>query len=176
MAYSKHGMTHTKLYEVFKGMKTRCRKSDKNPKNKHYKDKGIAICDEWLNDSSRFIEWALNNGYQEGLEIDRIDNDKGYSPDNCRWVTHAENMRNTCKTRILTVNGETNTIHYFSEKYSIGEDTIRSRLRRGWSHEAAVLLPLRKGKRCEERFIQKIVANSAAIKSAKISTQLIRWL
>lgn len=46
MSYSKHGMTHTKLYEVFKGMKTRCRKSDKNPRNKHYKDKNITICDE----------------------------------------------------------------------------------------------------------------------------------
>ncbi|HFO6560907.1 TPA: hypothetical protein ACHKTU_000074 [Escherichia coli] len=153
MAYSKHGMTHTKLYKVFIGMKTRCKKSNNNPRNKHYREKGITICDEWLNDSSKFIEWALNNGYHEGLEIDRIDNDKGYSPDNCRWVTHAENMRNTCKTRMLTVNGETNTIHYFSEKYGIGEHTIHIRLRLGWSHEAAVLLPLRKEKIREKRSI-----------------------
>ncbi|EPM2991048.1 hypothetical protein ACTLJQ_000849 [Escherichia coli] len=153
MAYSKHGMTHTKLYKVFIGMKTRCKKSNNNPRNKHYREKGITICDEWLNDSSKFIEWALNNGYQEGLEIDRIDNDKGYSPDNCRWVTHAENMRNTCKTRMLTVNGETNTIHYFSEKYGIGEHTIHIRLRLGWSHESAVLLPLRKEKIREKRSI-----------------------
>ena len=153
MTYSKHGMTHTKLYKVFIGMKTRCKKSNNNPRNKHYREKGITICDEWLNDSSKFIEWALNNGYQEGLEIDRIDNDKGYSPDNCRWVTHAENMRNTCKTKMLTVNGETNTIHYFSEKYGIGEHTIYMRLRSGWSHEAAVLLPLRKEKIREKRSI-----------------------
>ncbi|HBB2114862.1 TPA: hypothetical protein J9582_000105 [Escherichia coli] len=171
MAYSKHGMTHTKLYKVFIGMKTRCKKSNNNPRNKHYREKGITICDEWLNDSSKFIEWALNNGYQEGLEIDRIDNDKGYSPDNCRWVTHAENMRNTCKTRMLTVNGETNTIHYFSEKYGIGEHTIHIRLRLGWSHEAAVLLPLRKEKIREKRSIQQIADDSANTERAKRAIQ-----
>ncbi|WP_215410423.1 HNH endonuclease [Escherichia coli] len=171
MAYSKHGMTHTKLYKVFIGMKTRCKKSNNNPRNKHYREKGITICDEWLNDSSKFIEWALNNGYQEGLEIDRIDNDKGYSPDNCRWVTHAENMRNTCKTRMLTVNGETNTIHYFSEKYGIGEHTIHIRLRLGWSHEAAVLLPLRKEKIREKRSIQQIADYSANAERAERSIQ-----
>ncbi|EEU9900737.1 hypothetical protein AL580_002418 [Escherichia coli] len=171
MAYSRHGMTHTKLYKVFIGMKTRCKKSNNNPRNKHYREKGITICDEWLNDSSKFIEWALNNGYQEGLEIDRIDNDKGYSPDNCRWVTHAENMRNTCKTRMLTVNGETNTIHYFSEKYGIGEHTIHIRLRLGWSHEAAVLLPLRKEKIREKRSIQQIVDDSTNAERAERAIQ-----
>lgn len=88
-----HGGTHTRLYRIWKGMKNRCY----NPKQSRYNiygGRGITICDEWLNDFQVFRSWALTNGYQESLTIDRIDNDKGYNPDNCRWATYSEQIHN----------------------------------------------------------------------------------
>ena len=61
---------------------------------KNYGGRGITICTEWLHDFKAFRDWALSHGYQEGLSIDRIDNDKGYSPDNCRWATAKEQRHN----------------------------------------------------------------------------------
>lgn len=95
----KHGMKGTKLYEVWKGMKRRCY-NYRCDDYENYHDRGITICDEWLNDNTTFFKWALSNGYEKGLSIDRIDNNKGYSPDNCRWATateHANNMQNSIR-------------------------------------------------------------------------------
>ena len=61
---------------------------------KRYGGRGITVCDEWLNDTQEFINWALNNGYENELEIDREDNDKGYNSENCRWITRQENVQN----------------------------------------------------------------------------------
>lgn len=88
-----HGGRHTRLYTIWKGMKNRCY----NPKQAHYDNyggRGITICDEWLNSFEQFQNWAIANGYQDDLTIDRIDNDKGYSPDNCRWTTYFDQIHN----------------------------------------------------------------------------------
>ena len=92
-----HGATccgnRTRLYNIWSGMKERCyNHSAINYKN--YGGRGITICTEWLHDFKAFRDWALSHGYQEGLSIDRIDNDKGYSPDNCRWATAKEQRHN----------------------------------------------------------------------------------
>lgn len=87
----KHGGSTSKLYWVWDCMKQRCN----NPNQRAYKwygAKGIKVCEEWLNDFTAFQKWAYNNGYKEGLSIDRIDPTKDYSPDNCQWITLSENV------------------------------------------------------------------------------------
>lgn len=86
-----HDLCEHPLYNVWNSMKQRC----ENKNNDHYKDyggRGIVICEEWSNNIKNFIDWAFENKLEKGLEIDRIDNNKGYSPDNCQVITHSENM------------------------------------------------------------------------------------
>ena len=80
----------SRLLGIFRQMKTRCYNKN-NPSYPRYGQKGIKICDEWMNNRRTFVEWALSHGYKEGLTIDRIDPGKGYSPDNCQWLTRSEN-------------------------------------------------------------------------------------
>lgn len=93
---SKHGGSYTRIYSVWVGMKKRCL----NPKHisyKYYGAKGITICNEWTDKDNGFINfrnWALNTGYADNLELDRIENKKGYYPENCHFVTHSENQKN----------------------------------------------------------------------------------
>ena len=92
----KHGGSvggSNRLYRIWGAMKTRCY----NPNHRayaHYGGRGITVCAEWLHDFAAFQNWALSNGYHEGLSIDRTDNDKGYSLDNCQWVTQAQQNQN----------------------------------------------------------------------------------
>ena len=91
----KHGLYKSKLYNIWNNIKNRTLK----PKHKNYLDyggRGITMCDEWKNDFISFYDWAMSNGYEEnkGLSIDRIDNDGGYSPENCRWTTQTIQNRN----------------------------------------------------------------------------------
>ena len=94
-----HGMCKTRLYSVWMDMLVRGGvHKGASEKDKHnYQDRGITVCDEWLV-FENFRDWALSHGYKEGLQIDRVDNDKGYCPENCRWVTPKENANNRRNT------------------------------------------------------------------------------
>lgn len=97
-----HKKTNTRLYSIWSNMKQRCT----NPKLPRYKDyglRGITVCREWLEDFNYFYEWAMKNGYDDNLTIDRINNDGNYEPSNCRWITNKEQQLNK-RVKISRVN------------------------------------------------------------------------
>lgn len=132
-----------RLKTLWKGMKDRC-----NPKNKQYRrkyyERGIAVCDEWKNNFEAFYEWSISNGYSPILSLDRIDNNKGYSPNNCRWATTKQQTNNTSKNVIMTMNGVSHTLAEWAEITGINQFTLYGRKRAGWPDEKALKTPSRK--------------------------------
>ena len=120
-------------------MKSRCYYT-KNKNYNAYGGRGIAVCDEWKNDFMSFYNWAMENGYDDTLTIDRIDNNKGYEPSNCRWVDMKQQSRNRRNTRTITYKGETKPISEWCELLNLNYYTVISRLDRlGWSVERTLL-------------------------------------
>ena len=134
--YSDH-----RLNGIWYGMKQRCY----NPKHPHYHNyggKGIKVCKAWAESYLNFAKWALKNGYQDGLTIDRLDNDKGYFPANCRWVTYLEQGKNRATNRVLVYKGKAYIMVDLARETGIKKSTLRERLNRGWSVEEAVETPI----------------------------------
>lgn len=119
-----------KLHLAYKNMRTRC----DNPRSKswpNYGGRGISVCHEWTVSRDSFINWALSNGVQFGLSLDRIDNNGNYSPQNCRWSTLKEQLRNQQRTRWITFGGVTMAASAWAEEVGVRPDTILHRLSRG---------------------------------------------
>ena len=145
-----HGMSDTRIYRIYHKMYLRCY-FKVNPAYPNYGGRGITICQEWLGEHGfeNFAEWSIKNGYDDNLSIDRKDNDKGYSPDNCRWATAKEQANNTRSTVFLTYKGETKPASEWAEITGIRQDTLTTRKRNGWSDEECIEVPLnsRRGKK-----------------------------
>lgn len=138
----KHGDTDSRLYNVWCAIKRRCY-NPTVPEYKNYGARGIQMCDEWKDDYGAFMKWAYDNGYQQDAPrgvctIDRIDNTKGYSPDNCRWVSMTVPTNNLRTNHRITYNGETHTIAEWARIYQQKYRFVYQRLTRyGWDFERA---------------------------------------
>lgn len=133
-----HGYYGTRLYRRWNQMKNRCT----NVKHKDYKDygaRGITLCAEWYS-FIPFKDWALAHGYSDTLQIDRIRNNEGYSPDNCHFVQGRQNQQNKRNTHLLTAFGETKCIAAWSEDKRClpKRQTLYARIARGWKPEDAI--------------------------------------
>ena len=147
--HARHGQSRTKIYAVWKMMRNRT----SNPKAINYKDyggRGIHLCKEWT-DFANFYEWAIKNGYKDGLTIERKNNEKGYSPDNCEWTTRKEQNNNRRSSRRITYKGKTKTVTEWETQLGMSRHTLQERLYRGWSVEKAIETPVRKHKKYKKR-------------------------
>lgn len=123
------GYTRKRLQRILRNMRRRCY----SPRDKNYEwygAKGVTICDEWLQNPKSFEDWALSNGYQDNLTIDRIDANLDYSPDNCRWVPNTENARRKSTTSYLDVDGEVHTGREWAHEMGMGVNTINQYIRK----------------------------------------------
>lgn len=125
-----HGDSYSKLYGVYISIIDRCY----NPNNKRFKDyggRGIIVCDEWKDSYLNFKKWAVFSGYKEGLSIDRKNNDLGYSPSNCRWVTRIVQQNNMRKNHIVEYNGQSKTIAEWLRELNIKYDKLWKSIKKG---------------------------------------------
>lgn len=132
--------TGTRLYETWKNMRNRCRPGNKNANR--YFDRGITVCDEW-NDYKKFHDWAMDNGYSDSLTLDRVDNDKGYSPENCRFVSQTVQSNNRDVNHRIVIYGTTYTIAEAARKFGINYGTLKTRVKSGLK-DGDLISPVRK--------------------------------
>lgn len=141
---TKHGKSKSKLHKKWESIKERC--YNKNHKYYYlYGGRGIAVCPEWLDKENGFINfynWAMPNGYKEGLTIDRINSNGNYEPSNCRWATLQEQGNNKRNNQRYSINGESLTIAELSRKYNIKYGKLRDRLKvLNWDIQKALNTP-----------------------------------
>jgi hypothetical protein len=142
---TKGGDGGTHLCKLWRSLKYRT--SEKGIDKHRYFDRGIGVCEEWEKDYFKFKEWALLNGYSKELQIDRIDNNKGYSPHNCRFVTREENINNRENTFKVVYNDKTYALVELVRNLKIEDryELIYNRIKRGWNHDKAINTPPKKG-------------------------------
>ena len=134
----------TRIHRIWARMKQRC--NDPNSSDRYkYHLRGIRVCEEWNNSFESFLKWALENGYQDTLTIERINNDGNYSPANCKWITPAKQARNTRHNHVITINGVARTLAEWSEISGIDAPLLRYRIRQGWPMEKLFKTPYKKG-------------------------------
>lgn len=138
-----HGDSNTRLYRIWRAMKSRCNYK-KNLNYKIYGGRGIKVCKEWESSYQAFKQWAIENGYSDELTIERIDCDKGYFPENCKWITMHDQNYNHRNTQFLTMNGETKSVCEWCYIYGIRPDILRYRLKHGYTVEDAITIPSQK--------------------------------
>lgn len=136
----KHGMSGSRLWVIWCGMKSRCY----NPKSVAFSDyggRGIRVCDSWKSNFLEFYHWATENGYSELLTIDRINSDGNYEPENCRWATYEEQENNRRNTVFFTISGIKLSVSEWARITGIPAATLRWRIENGWDEEHLLISP-----------------------------------
>jgi hypothetical protein len=131
-----HSASERRLANILHNMKQRCY----NPNDSNYPRwgaRGITICEEWMRDTRAFVEWAMANGYREGLSIDRIDNNGPYAPWNCRWADWFEQANNRSSSRLITVGDITMSVEEWSRQLEVN----RMKLYERTNEELVKLIP-----------------------------------
>jgi hypothetical protein len=151
---TKHGEARHPLWGIWKGMKARCL-NPRHPKYPEYGGRGIKVCKAWLNPAV-FIAWGKSNGYQQGLSIDRKNNNGNYTPRNCHWATRSQQQRNRRSNRILTFRGRSMPVAAWLDepevrRLKIDKNILYSRLRYGWTTEQSLTMPVVRGSSLKSR-------------------------
>lgn len=141
--YKTHGKSKTRLYHIWFDMNHRCF-NKKNSEYHNYGGRGITICNEWqgMEGFLDFEKWSFLNGYNDDLTIDRIDNNKGYCPDNCRWITIEEQQRNRRNNSLITYRGKTKCISEWSKITGLSFACISYRKSHGWTPKDIIETPV----------------------------------
>jgi hypothetical protein len=140
-------MEGTSLYKVWASMKGRCVSKTR----KGYSDRGIVVCDEWQ-EFIPFMEWAMSHGYKKPLQIDRINNDGNYCPENCRFVTRKVNQNNRRVNHKIKINNITKNLAAWCEISGLHPTTITRRINRGWEDKYLLIPPMENGDSLIESF------------------------
>lgn len=138
----RHKQSGKHLYNVWMNMKMRCYNTTDGAYER-YGGRGIDVCDEWKNSFDAFMEWALGNGYDDNLSIERIDVNKGYSPDNCTWIKLKEQAINRRSTVWVEYQGERLNLKQWSEKLGINYGTLNSRYNRSGMRPPELFEPVK---------------------------------
>lgn len=174
MSFKTHGMSQTKLYRVWRSMRDRCNNSNHHA-YESYGGRGITICNEWNKLFLPFYEWAIAYGYKEGLSIDRINNDKGYEPKNCRWATRSQQQCNRRGNRWVTYNGETLTVSQWARMTGMLVGSICDRLDAGWSDAEAIGTPITEPNRVRHRGAMVTIAELSIATRICKETLILRY-
>lgn len=148
----KHGMSRTRIYNVYRDMYNRCYNPD-DISYPNYGEIGIKICDEWLGNDGviNFCNWAYENGYKEAdrgrCTLDRVEVDGDYSPDNCRWTTMKVQSNNKRNNLYYTIDGQTKTLSEWCDDYNLCVQSVYGRLKRGMDIKTALTKPMQKRKK-----------------------------
>lgn len=142
-----HGLTGHPLHNTWRGMIKRCA----DLSDMDYGGRGVRVCEEWVGDFMSFYNWAVVNGWQKGLQLDKDIKAKAlgaepllYSPERCSFVTRKQNCRTRRNSRIITCRGMTMTLSEFAEMVGERVDLISYRMRHGWSEEDAIFTPFKR--------------------------------
>jgi hypothetical protein len=134
-----HGHSRTRLHRIWMRMRARCGNPHDSCYHK-YGARGIFVCEEWQ-DFMNFYTWSHEHGYSDNLSIDRIDNDYGYTPDNCRWTTPLVQGNNTRRNVYIVYKGERKTLTEWCRELNVPVSRVRERLRKGWDIDKALECP-----------------------------------
>ncbi len=145
--FTKHGHSKNKLrtYNIWKSMNQRC----VNPRNKEYHNyggRGIRVCQRWKQSFAHFLE-DIGDPPTDRHQIDRIDNDQGYCQNNCRWVTPKQQQRHRRNNHLITHGGRTQILVEWAEETGLKRGTIAARLKKGWSAESALTIPVKRNRK-----------------------------